>query len=142
MSELAFPKSKKANKSKTSPVAQCKAYADQARKLGCVVTGQLNIQMHHLEGREFHHQKIHVGHWWQIPLAFHLHDVSSNDPLCVTHHKNAFHEQYGQPNELLRKSAEACRRVGIDYPEQMLELADDYYCSFEDTSDIWMKLLA
>ena len=136
---IAFPKrGKKPKKRKTTQSADCKAYADKSRELGCIVSLDKNIQMHHLEGREFHFKKVHVGHFWQIPLWVEYHDVGSNHPLNVTHHKEKFHDWFGRPNVLLRENAERCRDAGIDYPEQMLDLADEYYQVHEDSSDRWM----
>ena len=139
---ILLPKGEKRKpKRRTSPPAETKAYADKSRELGCIATGFHGIQMHHLEGREFKFNGVHVGHYWQIPIVHYLHDVSSNNALNVTHHKKAFHEKYGAPNELLRRNVERCRAAGVEYPEEMLTLADEFYKTHEDTFQKWMENL-
>ena len=61
----------------------------------CVITGQSNIQIHHCMGREAKSNKYHIGRLFALPIAFELHDVSSNHPLNITHHRKAFVAEYG-----------------------------------------------
>ena len=72
-----------------------KKWLDRVAAHGCVITGQSNIQIHHCRGREAKHNKYHIGRWFVLPLAFELHDVSSNHPLNITHHRKAFVDRYG-----------------------------------------------
>lgn len=74
--------------------AEEKAWLQRVAEYGCVVTGQSNIQIHHCVGREGKQDKCHIGRWFVLPLAFELHDVSSNHPLNITHHRKRFIEEY------------------------------------------------
>ncbi len=56
--------------------------------------------LHHVKGRSFKHNKVAIGHWLVIPVPFELHDVSSNHPLNVTHHKHAFTEEFGLQTDI------------------------------------------
>ena len=80
--------------------AQEKAWLQRVSEYGCVVTEQSNIQIHHCIGREGKHNKFHIGRWFVLPLAFELHDVSSNNEYNITHHRKAFIEKYGSESEL------------------------------------------
>ena len=60
-----------------------------------------NWQLHHVKGRSFRHNKVAIGHWFVLPVPFELHDVSSNHPLNVTHHKKAFTDEFGMQSELM-----------------------------------------
>ena len=57
--------------------------------------GRTDFQLHHVLGRSAKHNKVAIGHWFVIPVPFELHDVSSNHPLNVTHHKKAFKNEFG-----------------------------------------------
>ena len=58
--------------------------------------GRTDFQLHHVLGRSAKHNKVPIGHDFIIPVPFELHDVSSNHPLNVTHHKKAFVKEFGQ----------------------------------------------
>lgn len=77
-----------------------KAWLQRVANYGCVVTGQSNIQLHHCVGREGKHNKYHIGRWFVLPLAFDLHDVSSNNEYNITHHRKAFVQEYGREGML------------------------------------------
>lgn len=68
-----------------------KAQADfwqRLRELGCMVTG-LNgeIEIHHVVGSSFKHNKVPIGNWYVIPLHVTMHRTG----MCnVTTHKQAF----------------------------------------------------
>jgi hypothetical protein len=53
------------------------------------------IQCHHVAGRTYKHNKVHIGHWFILPIPFDLHDVSSNHELNVTHWRNRFTGVFG-----------------------------------------------
>jgi hypothetical protein len=59
-----------------------------------------SIQLHHVMGRSAKKNKVAIGHEFILPLPFELHDVSSNDPENVTHHKKAFVKKYGSQSGL------------------------------------------
>lgn len=77
-----------------------KAWLQRVAEYGCVVTGVSNIQIHHCVGREGKHNKYHIGRWFVLPLAFDLHDVSSNNEYNITHHRKKFVEKFGKESEL------------------------------------------
>lgn len=76
-------------------------FYDLMMKLGCAATGYVGrLQLHHVVGRSYIQNKIPIGHWFVLPLRLPLHDVSSNNPLNVTHHRHAFTDRYGLQSEL------------------------------------------
>lgn len=121
-----------------------KQFHDLLARSGCVITGEASLQLHHLEGREFKIDKKNVGHWLVIPLTFRLHDVSSNDPLNVTHHKNNFYDAFGTGYELFYKAVENAKNINPKAncfpPEWVMESVKKYYEVNEDLTD-WMALL-
>ena len=52
------------------------------------------FHIHHPAGRTAKHNKILIGCWWILPIPIRLHDVHSNDPYNVTHHKKLFEAHY------------------------------------------------
>jgi len=77
-----------------------KAWLQRVADYTCAVTEQSNIQIHHCVGREGKHNKYHIGRWFVLPLAFDLHDVSSNNEYNITHHRKAFIEKYGLESDI------------------------------------------
>ena len=77
-----------------------KEWLSRVAEYGCVVTGQSNIQIHHCVGREGKQDKYHIGRYFVLPLAFELHDVSSNHEYNITHHRKDFVEEYGAECDL------------------------------------------
>ncbi len=76
-------------------------FYDLMMKLGCAATGSMGrLQLHHVVGRSYKQNKTPIGHWFVLPLSFPLHDVSSNNPLNVTHHRHAFTDFFGLQSEL------------------------------------------
>lgn len=63
---------------------------------GAEYEGRTDYQLHHVLGRSAKHNKVHIGHWFVIPVPVELHDVGSNHPLNVTHRKKAFVSEFGQ----------------------------------------------
>ncbi len=57
--------------------------------------GRKDFQLHHVLGRSAKHNKVHIGHWFIIPVPVELHDVSSNHPDNVTHFKKNFVNRFG-----------------------------------------------
>lgn len=93
--------------------ASQKRWISAAASTGCIVTGESEIQIHHIFGRKAKHNKIEIGEWAIIPLAIRLHDVGSNHPFNVTHWKKRFEIEFGSQKELLKKLFLKVRR-GID----------------------------
>lgn len=63
------------------------------------------FQLHHVLGRSAKHNKVSIGHWFIIPVPFDLHDVSSDSPFNVTHHKHKFTDEYGKQSEIFDNMA-------------------------------------
>ena len=76
------------------------------------------MQIHHVCGRTYKHNKVLIGPWFIIPLPFELHDVSSNHPQNVTHYKHRFTDGYGLQSELFAEMVERLRDRGIEVPDQ------------------------
>tara|TARA_R110000803_G_scaffold65204_1_gene126347 strand:+ start:432 stop:782 length:351 start_codon:yes stop_codon:yes gene_type:complete len=88
-----------------------KAWLTRVANYGCVVTQQSNIQLHHCVGREGKQSKLYIGRWFVLPLAFELHDVSSNHPWNITHHRKTFVEAYAPESWLF---SDMCVAMGAD----------------------------
>ncbi len=58
------------------------------------------IQCHHVAGRTYKNNKVHIGHYFILPVPFDLHDVSSNHSLNVTHWRNRFTATFGMQRDL------------------------------------------
>ena len=80
----------------------------------CVITGSNYTQLHHVAGRTYKHHKVLIGPWFVLPLAVELHDVSSNHPLNVTHHRKLFSAEYGSQ--------------AILWFDMVLDIECDLYC--------------
>lgn len=76
---------------------------------GCVITGRSDIHIHHCVGRKYRIDKREIGGIFVLPLTVELHDVMSNHPLNVTHHRKAFVEKYGRECDL---SNDMCQKIG------------------------------
>lgn len=50
------------------PSAKQKKWREAVRSLGSVISGAPAV-IHHPVGRTGKHNKIHIGHWWVIPLT-------------------------------------------------------------------------
>lgn len=55
------------------PNAAQTRWREQVRSLGSIASGMFGcpsdpIEIHHAAGRSASHNKIHVGHWWILPL--------------------------------------------------------------------------
>jgi hypothetical protein len=72
-----------------------------------------SIQLHHVLGRSAKHNKIAIGHEFIIPLPFELHDVSSNEPDNVTHHKKVFTSKHGSQASLFLKMVQDMEEGGF-----------------------------
>lgn len=77
---------------------------------------QYQFQLHHCAGRTFKHNKVAIGHWFILPLPVEYHDISSNHPLNVTHHKNKFTDEFGLQSELFKEMIDSMIDCGISLP--------------------------
>lgn len=80
--------------------SQCRFMRYMA-ELGCCISPEMwRVQIHHVVGRSAKVKGVgNIGHWFILPLAWRYHDVDSNDPLNVTHRKNAFVAKFGKQSE-------------------------------------------
>lgn len=61
------------------------------------------LQCHHVCGRTYKQNKVHIGHYFIICVPFELHDVHSNHPLNVTHWRHNFTNEFGLQRDLWNK---------------------------------------
>jgi hypothetical protein len=61
------------------------------------------LQCHHVAGRTYKNNKVHIGHWFILPVPVELHDVHSNHYLNVTHWRHKFTGEFGMQRELWLK---------------------------------------
>jgi len=87
-----------------------------AAKHGPVVKGHGRVQIHHVVGPTYVHNKVPIGHWFLLPLPFELHDVSSNHPCNVTHFRKRFTEEHGEQRILFELMCEIIRAEGGTLP--------------------------
>lgn len=80
------------------------------------------FHIHHIKGRSFKHNKVHIGHEMIIPVPVVLHDVSSNHPCNVTHFKHNFTRQFGMQTELFEKMVECMRFLKYEVPSDEILL--------------------
>lgn len=58
------------------------------------------LQCHHVAGRTYKQDKIHIGHYFILPVPVFLHDAHSPHPLNVTHWRNRFTYEFGMQRDL------------------------------------------
>ena len=87
-----------------------------------------HCQLHHVGGRKLKQNKVPIGGWFILPLPVRLHDVNSNHPHSVTHHKNAFTDRFGLQSELFKEMIESMVESGATLP-----FGDDVIDAIEDT---------
>jgi len=56
----------------SAPSATQLRWREAVRELGCLITG-MPAEIHHCVGRTGSHNKIHIGHWWILPLSTEQH---------------------------------------------------------------------
>ena len=83
---------------------------------GCVVSRESGIQLHHVKGRSYKHNKQLIGPWFILPLAFRYHDVSSDNPFNVTHWPKRFEIEFGRQKDLFLRMCGDFLEQGIDLP--------------------------
>lgn len=85
-------------------------------------------QRHHVVGKSGKHNKVHIGYWFINPIPFVLHDVDSNHPLNVTHHKHKFREKYGDERAIFQCLVSCMGQWGYNVPPT------DVYNAIMDTN--------
>lgn len=85
------------------------------------------FQIHHCVGRSYVHNKIHIGHYFILPVPFDLHDPNGNHPLNVTHYRKAFCNKYGSESALFQVMYSAMIQFGMceELPEGVYEAIMD-----------------
>lgn len=79
-----------------NPNADQKAFQKAIRFVGCPITGErYQLQLHHVVGRSAVYNKVHIGHWFVLPLHVTLHERQMNHPNNVTDHPEKFTKAYG-----------------------------------------------
>ena len=104
-------------------------WCDAVRECGCIITGNTQVQLHHIWGSKFKHNKIHIGNYAVLALSPELHDVSSNHVHNVTHNKNAFHFEFGSNAELFQKTIILVAEnfnAGVQPPQKVIESILDW----------------
>ena len=84
-------------------------------------------QRHHVVGKSGKHNKVHIGYWFINPVPFQLHDVGSDHPLNVTHHKHAFIKEFGYECGIFQCLVSCMAQWGYAIPP------DDVYNAIMDT---------
>lgn len=77
---------------------------------------QYQFQLHHVGGRTYRHNKVAIGEWFILPLPIEYHDVNSDHPLNVTHHKNKFTDEFGLQSVLFKEMIDSIRDEGTPLP--------------------------
>ncbi|MGR3303783.1 MAG: hypothetical protein ACUZ8I_14960 [Candidatus Scalindua sp.] len=93
-----------------------KMISNYVQQRGTVVRGMGLTQFHHVAGRTYKQNKIHIGGYFIIPLPFELHDISSDSLLNVTHYRNSFTKVYGNQRDLWLDMIEWMQREGWKLP--------------------------
>ena len=101
-----------------APTAAQRRWQDVVAGLGCIVTRSdpAHCQLHHVGGFTYKHNKIRVGPWFILPLHASLHDLGSENPCNVTHHRRAFTDKFGTQAHLFLKVVYAALYQGHDIP--------------------------
>lgn len=71
-----------------------------------------DLQCHHVAGRAYKQNKIHIGHYFILPVPVFLHDVSSPHPLNVTHWRNRFTATFGMQRYLWESMVSRMHSLG------------------------------
>lgn len=104
-----------------APTAAQKRWQELVAHMGCIVTRAhpSHCQLHHVAGATYKQNRILIGPWFILPLCRELHDVGSNNPLNVTHHRRAFTEQHGTQKSLFFNVVHTALLTGEDIPFSM-----------------------
>tara|TARA_R110002020_G_scaffold467655_1_gene691393 strand:- start:28604 stop:28975 length:372 start_codon:yes stop_codon:yes gene_type:complete len=85
------------------------------------------FQLHHVLGRSAKHNKIHVGHWFIIPVPFSYHDINEKNDLNVSYFKHNFTNEFGLQSVLFERMCNDMENLGYEIPP------DDAYYAILDT---------
>lgn len=101
---------------------QIKQWLSMVAEFGCVITGTTQIQLHHSCGRKYVKDKFAIGELFVLPLWFELHDISSDKPWNITHHRKEFVKVYGMERELFKGMVDKMVDKGLEIPFDQIYL--------------------
>ena len=80
-------------------------WEELVRSTGCCVTGADNdIEIHHVKGRTYKHNKVHIGGVYILPLHKSVHMITGDHPKAWHKGKHGFIEEFGCPKQLFRST--------------------------------------
>ncbi len=74
------------------------------------------IQRHHVLGRSAKHNKVHIGHWFILPVPFELHDPNVNHKYHVGNCKKAFVRRFGTQRSIFKRMYQDMKQQGYKVP--------------------------
>ena len=75
------------------------------------------IQRHHVLGRTAKQNKVHIGHWFILPVPYELHDPNESHEFHVGHCKKAFVRQFGTQRGLFNTMYRSMKEEGYNLPD-------------------------
>lgn len=118
------------------PNAKQKAWREEVRGLGCIVTHCGPPEIHHPAGRTSMHRKIAIGHAWVLPLRHDVHVlVTKQDPwnvkalwLSYNFERDAEQIESMTLHEFEKYLfAEVCKRVSFPFGDDVYEAIMDWH---------------
>lgn len=88
----------------------------------------IRMQRHHVLGRSAKHNKVHIGHWFIIPVPFELHDPNVKHEYHVGHCKKAFVRRFGTQRDLFKRMYLDMKQQGYSVPH------NSFYSAIMETS--------
>jgi len=90
------------------------------RSTGCIVTGATDgVQIHHVKGRKFRHNKQLIGPIFILPLHMDLHMASGRSPYAYHKNKRGFIKEFGKPSDLFEQCL--AKIEDVDWPINITE---------------------
>ena len=103
-------------------------FEELVRSTGCCVTGATNgVQIHHVKGRTYKHNKVHIGGVYILPLHESVHMVTGSHPKAWHKGKRHFIREFGHPYDLFRGVVES-----LDFEDWKKYVTQDQYASIMD----------
>ena len=82
-------------------------WEELVRSTGCCVTGANNdVEIHHVKGRKYKHNKVHIGGVYILPLHKSVHMVTGDHPKAWHKGKWSFIKEFGFPYDLYKNVLE------------------------------------
>lgn len=105
------------NSKGNAPSAKQKQWRERVRALGSILSGD-DAVIHHAVGVTARHRKVHIGHWWIIPLT--------NDEHLALHAGECY--GFGSRKEFEKDAfTQVCQRL---YPDRYI--TDEIYNAIQD----------